>query len=202
MIHRAKRAFDLVLVLLLGLLFAPTAAIVALCLWISEGAVLFHQVRAGLNERPLTLWKFRSMREGRDANGALLDDSLRMTQLGRFLRRASLDEIPQLWNVLRGEMSVIGPRPLPIEYLSRYSARQAMRHRVLPGITGWAQVNGRNAVTWEKKLALDVWYVEHMSFLLDVKILFLTFCVVVKRCGISAPGHATMTEFRGTDVER
>jgi sugar transferase EpsL len=202
LIYRGKRTFDLVLALLLGLLFAPIAAIVALCLWICEGAVLFHQVRAGLDGWPLTVWKFRSMREARDENGAPLADSLRLTRLGRFIRQTSLDEIPQLWNVLKGEMSVIGPRPLPIEYLNRYSARQATRHRVLPGITGWAQVNGRNALAWEEKFALDVWYVEHVSFLLDVKILLLTIYAVVKRRGISAPGHATMTEFRGAAFER
>lgn len=201
MTYRGKRTFDLVLVAILGLLFAPIAAIVALCLWLSEGEVLFHQVRAGLNDRPLTLWKFRSMREARDENGASLADGLRLTRIGRRIRQTSLDEIPQLWNVLKGEMSVIGPRPLPIEYLSRYSARQATRHRVLPGITGLAQVNGRNALAWEEKFELDVWYVEHLSFLLDVKILLLTIFAVVKRCGISAPGHATMTEFWGSHVE-
>jgi lipopolysaccharide/colanic/teichoic acid biosynthesis glycosyltransferase len=200
--YPGKRIFDLVLVAGLGPLLVPIAAIVALCLWLSEGAVLFHQVRAGLLERPLTLWKFRSMREARDANGAPLADDLRLTQLGRFIRQTSLDEIPQLWNVLKGEMSVVGPRPLPIEYLRRYSPTQAARHRVLPGITGWAQVKGRNALTWEEKFALDVWYVEHVSFLLDVKILFMTIFAVVKRCGISAPGHATMTEFRGANVEQ
>ncbi len=200
--YRAKRTFDLILVIVLGLLFAPIAMLVAFCLWICEGKVLFHQVRAGLDERRLTVWKFRSMREARDTNGALLADGLRLTQIGRLIRQTSLDEIPQLWNVLKGEMSVIGPRPLPIEYLSRYSARQATRHRVLPGITGWAQVNGRNALTWEGKFALDVWYVGHASFFLDLKILLLTVLAVVKRCGISAPGHATMTEFRGTDIEQ
>jgi lipopolysaccharide/colanic/teichoic acid biosynthesis glycosyltransferase len=199
--RQVKRILDPVLVIVLGIFFAPIAAAVALCLFVSEGTIFFHQLRAGLDGRPMTLWKFRSMREVRDAHGALLPDGLRLTRIGRIIRQWSLDEIPQFWNVLKGDMSIVGPRPLPLAYLDRYSARQAVRHRVPPGITGWAQVNGRNALTWEEKFALDVWYVEHASFLLDLRILFLTVLAVVQRCGVSAPGHATMKEFRGSHVE-
>jgi sugar transferase EpsL len=164
--------------------------------------VLFSQVRPGYRGKPFTLYKFRTMTDKRDASGHLLPDEQRQTGLGRFLRSLSLDDLPNAFNVLRGEMSVVGPRPLLMEYLERYSPEQARRHNVLPGITGWAQVNGRNALTWEDKFRLDVWYVDHWSLCLDVRILALTAWKVVRREGISQPGFATAEEFRGTGPGR
>lgn len=158
--------------------------------------VLFRQVRPGLHGRPFVLYKFRTMRDLRDANGNLLPDEQRLTPFGRFLRSASLDELPELFNVLRGDMSLVGPRPLLMEYLDRYTPEQARRHEVKPGITGWAQVNGRNSLSWEDKFRLDVWYVDHWSLWLDFKILWLTVVKVLRREGISAAGSATMPEFR------
>ncbi len=163
--------------------------------------VLFTQVRPGYFGRPFKIYKFRTMTDERDTQGNLLPDAERLTRLGRFLRASSLDELPELFNVLRGEMSLVGPRPLLMQYLTRYTPEQARRHAVLPGITGWAQVNGRNALTWEDKFRLDVWYVENWSFWLDIQILWMTAWKVVKREGISQPGHATAEEFMGSESE-
>jgi lipopolysaccharide/colanic/teichoic acid biosynthesis glycosyltransferase len=159
--------------------------------------VLFTQVRPGLHGKPFRMVKFRTMTDARDASGALLPDAQRLTPFGRFLRASSLDELPELWNVLRGEMSLVGPRPLLMEYLPLYSPEQARRHEVRPGITGWAQVNGRNAISWADKFALDVWYVDHRSLWLDVHILWRTVRKVLVRDGISAAGEATMPRFEG-----
>ena len=159
--------------------------------------VLFRQTRPGLYGKPFTMVKFRTMTDERGADGALLPDAQRLTPFGRFLRASSLDELPELWNVLKGEMSLVGPRPLLMEYLPLYTPEQARRHEVCPGITGWAQVNGRNAISWDEKFALDVWYVNHRSLWLDVKILWRTVRKVLVRDGISAPGDATMPKFEG-----
>ena len=159
--------------------------------------VLFRQVRPGLRGRPFMMVKFRTMTDERDADGELLPDARRLTAFGRFLRASSLDELPELWNVLRGEMSLVGPRPLLMEYLPLYSSEQARRHEVRPGITGWAQVNGRNAVSWEDRFKLDVWYVDHRTLGLDLRILWLTVRKVIVREGISAQGEATMPRFTG-----
>jgi lipopolysaccharide/colanic/teichoic acid biosynthesis glycosyltransferase len=159
--------------------------------------VLFTQVRPGLHGKPFMMIKFRTMTDERDSSGVLLHDSQRLTSFGRFLRASSLDELPELWNVLRGEMSLVGPRPLLMEYLPLYSPEQARRHEVRPGITGWAQVNGRNAISWADKFALDIWYVDHRSLWLDVHILWLTVRKVLVRDGISAPGDETMPKFTG-----
>jgi lipopolysaccharide/colanic/teichoic acid biosynthesis glycosyltransferase len=194
-----KRLFDLALTIPGFLLVSPILAISALVVRISDGSpVLFRQPRPGLGGRIFTNFKFRSMRDLRDAEEHLLPDSQRISALGRFLRSTSLDELPELLNVLRGEMSLVGPRPLLVAYLERYSPDQSRRHQVLPGITGWTQINGRNALTWEDKFRLDVWYVDHWSLRLDIKILALTLWKVLKREGISQPGQATAEEFRGT----
>jgi lipopolysaccharide/colanic/teichoic acid biosynthesis glycosyltransferase len=161
---------------------------------------IFAQPRAGVNERTFTLYKFRTMSEARDATGSLLPDEHRLTALGRRLRETSLDELPQLWNVLKGDMSLVGPRPLMAKYLSRYTDRQRRRHEVRPGITGWAQIRGRNTLTWEQKFELDVWYVDNQSIWLDLKILAITARKVLRPAGISQPGHATMPEFLGTEA--
>lgn len=160
--------------------------------------VFFRQVRPGLHGKYFSMIKFRTMTDGLDAAGNLLPDEQRLTNFGRFLRSSSIDELPELFNVLKGEMSLVGPRPLLVEYLEYYTHEQARRHEVLPGITGWAQVNGRNAITWEEKFKLDVWYVDHQSFWLDLKILWMTLNKVLKREGISQQGQATMEKFRGT----
>ena len=179
---------------------APLWLSTAIAIRCSLGApILFRQVRPGLNGRPFTLLKFRTMRDARNPEGVFLDDAERLTPLGRILRAASIDELPQLWNVLRGEMSLVGPRPLLVQYLDRYTPEQARRHKVKPGITGWAQVNGRNALSWEQKFELDVWYVDHWSYCLDLKILWLTLLKIAKRDGISKEGHATMPEFLGSN---
>jgi sugar transferase EpsL len=194
----AKRAVDLVGASAgLVLLSVPLLLIALLVKLTSRGPVLFRHVRPGLHGRPFTLLKFRTMREAKDAEGKPLPDGLRLTRFGRFLRSTSLDELPELINVLKGEMSLVGPRPLLMQYLPRYTLEQSRRHEVKPGITGWAQVNGRNAITWEQKFAHDVWYVDHQRFLLDVRILLLTFWKILKGEGISQPGQATMEEFRG-----
>lgn len=159
--------------------------------------VFFRQERSGTHGVPIWVAKFRTMTDGRGLDGALLPDDERLTPLGRFLRASSLDELPQLWSVLRGDLSLVGPRPLPVRYLERYSPEQRRRLEVKPGITGWAQVNGRNALSWPEKLALDVWYVDNQSIWLDIKILAMTVRSLVKRSGISADGHATMPEFMG-----
>ena len=172
----------------------------AICVWMGR-SVLFRQVRIGRGDRAFRIVKFRTMRDARDNAGNLLADEERLTTLGRFMRRGSLDELPQLWNVLRGNMSLVGPRPLLPEYLPRYSAFQRRRHEVKPGITGWAQVNGRNALGWEQKFELDVWYVDHWSVWLDIKILWMTVVKVVCGEGISQQGHATMPEFMGSPTQ-
>jgi sugar transferase EpsL len=160
--------------------------------------VFFTQERPGLSGRPFKMYKFRTMTDSRDAEGNLLPDEKRLTGFGRFLRSTSLDELPELLNVLKGDMSLVGPRPLLMQYLNRYSPQQARRHDVKPGITGWAQINGRNAITWEEKFELDVWYVDHQSLWLDIKIIFLTIWKIFKREGINQPGKASMEEFMGS----
>jgi sugar transferase EpsL len=186
-----------------GLLVAmPVMAVVALLIWRKMGSpVLFRQQRPGLHAQPFTLLKFRTMTQATGSDGKPLPDEQRLTPLGKFLRSTSLDELPQLFNVLKGEMSLVGPRPLLMEYLTRYSPAQARRHERKPGITGWAQVSGRNALTWEEKFALDTWYVEHWSNGLDILILWRTLLAVLKREGISGEGTATMTEFQGSKTE-
>jgi lipopolysaccharide/colanic/teichoic acid biosynthesis glycosyltransferase len=159
--------------------------------------VMFRQIRPGLNAKPFQMIKFRTMTDERDDGGNLLPDEIRLTSFGKFLRSTSLDELPELWNVLKGEMSIVGPRPLLIEYLEHYDEVQMRRHEVRPGITGWAQVNGRNAISWSDKFALDVWYVDNQSLFLDLRILFLTIQKVIKRDGISAEGDVTMPKFTG-----
>jgi sugar transferase EpsL len=194
-----KRAFDVAASAAGLALTSPLLAATAVALRASVGApVLFRHQRPGLHGRPFTLYKFRTMSDARGRDGALLPDAERLTPVGRVVRSLSLDELPQLWNVLRGDMSLVGPRPLLMQYLERYSPEQARRHEVRPGITGWAQVNGRNTVDWEKKFELDVWYVDHFSLALDARILFRTALSVVKREGISSAGHATMSEFMGS----
>ena len=194
-----KRMFDLVLSLILLLLLSPLIAFVALLVQVSLGSpVLFRQVRPGLHGQPFEIYKFRTMTDRRDAGGEPFPDADRLTSFGRLLRRTSLDELPQLFNVLKGDLSFVGPRPLLMEYLPLYSAEQARRHEVRPGITGWAQVNGRNALSWEERFRLDVWYVDHRSFRLDMKILWLTLLRVIHPEGVNQPGHATMDKFRGT----
>ncbi len=194
-----KRLFDLVLSLVLLLSLSPLIAFVALLvrLWLGS-PILFRQVRPGLHGRPFEIYKFRTMTDQLDTAGEPLPDADRLTPFGRLLRRSSLDELPQLFNVLKGDLSFVGPRPLLMEYLPLYSAEQARRHEVRPGITGWAQVNGRNALSWEERFRLDVWYVDHRSFWLDMKILWLTLLRVVRPEGVNQPGHATMDKFRGT----
>jgi sugar transferase EpsL len=194
-----KRAFDLAVVLLTAPCWLPIAAVVALVVRARIGGpVLFRQARPGRDGRPFMLVKFRTMTDARDARGELLPDDMRLTAWGRILRASSLDELPELWNVLRGEMSLVGPRPLLVSYLDRYTAEQSRRHEVRPGITGLAQVNGRNALRWEDRFALDVRYVDSCSFGLDTRILLRTIGNVVARRGISEPGHATAQEFMGS----
>jgi len=194
-----KRLFDLVSVLVLLLVLWPLLILLAFLVRVQLGSPLFFiQVRPGVCGKPFKLYKFRTMTDARDAQQRLLPDMERLTAFGRFLRNSSLDELPELWNVLRGDMSLVGPRPLLLQYLDRYTSDQARRHEVKPGITGWAQVKGRNAITWEEKFALDVWYVDNRSFLLDLKILAMTASKVLKREGINAEGEATMPEFMGT----
>lgn len=197
----AKRVFDIAVSAAGLVLLSPLLIIVAVSVRLALGSlVLFKQVRPGLNGRPFVLYKFRTMKDLRDEQGNLLPDEQRLTRLGRFLRSTSLDELPELFNVLKGDMSLVGPRPLLPQYLDRYTPEQARRHEVKPGITGWAQVNGRNAISWEEKFALDVWYVDNWSLWLDIKILALTLVKVFKREGISAEGEATMPEFMGYEA--
>jgi lipopolysaccharide/colanic/teichoic acid biosynthesis glycosyltransferase len=194
----AKRSFDLLLTSLGLILVSPILAAVALLVRIFHGRpVFFRQLRGGYGGIPFRIYKFRTMSDARDDRGNLLPDAERLTRLGHFLRASSLDELPELFNVLRGEMSLVGPRPFFAKYLERYSPEQARRHNVLPGITGWAQINGRNALTWEDKFRLDVWYVDHWSFWLDLKILLLTLLKVFQREGINQPGYTTAEEFMG-----
>lgn len=195
-----KRVVDLAIAAGASLALTPVLGLVALAVRVTMGRpVLFRQQRPGLHGRPFTMLKFRTMTDARDSQGHLLSDSERLTRLGRFLRATSLDELPELLNVLRGEMSLVGPRPLRMEYLPLYTPEQARRHDIKPGITGWAQANGRNAANWSQRLAMDVWYVEHASFLLDLRIILMTIWAVVTRRGISAEGHATMPKFTGTE---
>lgn len=199
----SKRIFDLVLTLLTMLVALPLMALIAILVWLKHGRpVFFRQMRPGYRGVPYQVVKFRTMTDARDQDGNLLPDEQRITSLGRFLRSTSLDELPELFSVLRGVMSWVGPRPLLLQYLDRYNPEQARRHEVLPGITGWAQVNGRNILTWEDKFRLDVWYVDNWSIWLDLKILVLTFWKVVTREGISQPGHATAEEFMGSDLPK
>jgi lipopolysaccharide/colanic/teichoic acid biosynthesis glycosyltransferase len=194
-----KRAFDIIVSALLLTLGAPLLAAIALLVRARLGApVLFVQMRPGLNGAPFAMRKFRTMTDARDESGALLDDSARLTPFGRWLRSTSLDELPEVWSVLVGDMSFVGPRPLLSEYLPLYSPEQARRHQVKPGLTGWAQINGRNAISWEERFRLDVWYVDHQSFLLDLKILALSFAKILRREGISHEGEATMPRFLGS----
>ena len=191
-----KRTFDFVIALLSLVVFAPVLIVLAVLVrWQLGSPVLFTQLRPGLGGRPFRLVKFRTMTDGRDADGQEMPDSARLTAFGRFLRSTSLDELPELYNVLVGDMSLVGPRPLLMEYLPLYNAHQRRRHEVRPGITGWAQVNGRNAISWEEKFALDVWYVDNRSLLLDARILCRTLVNVLRRHGISADGEATMPKF-------
>jgi len=197
-----KRVVDIVGASVGIILLAPVMLAVALLVLLTMGRpVLFRQQRPGLRGKPFTLYKFRTMRDARSASGELLPDELRLTTFGKWLRSTSLDELPELFNVLKGEMSLVGPRPLLMEYLPRYSPEQARRHEVKPGITGWAQVNGRNALTWEEKFRMDVWYVDHWNLWLDMKILLLTIWKVLKREGISAEGSATMPVFTGNTTQ-
>jgi len=197
-----KRLMDLFIAVPAFIVLLPVYAIVTLLVCLLIGfPVLFRQKRPGLGGKPFTMYKFRTMTDARGHDGALLPDAARLTRFGQFLRAASLDELPELLNVLKGDMSLVGPRPLLMKYLERYSPKQARRHEVRPGITGWAQVNGRNAITWEEKFNLDVWYVDNQSFWLDIKIIFLTIFKIFKREGINQQGQATMEEFKGLSRE-
>lgn len=194
-----KRVFDLTLTGLLLPVLLPLMAIVALLVRLKLGRpVLFAQVRPGLQGKPFTMRKFRTMTDARDGAGKLLPDHERLTRFGAFLRSTSLDELPELFNVLKGEMSLVGPRPLLMEYLDRYTPEQARRHDVLPGITGWAQISGRNAISWDQKFALDLWYVDHQTWRLDLRILLQTLGKVFQREGINEPGEATIQKFMGS----
>jgi sugar transferase EpsL len=194
-----KRGSDLLASLCALAFLTPLLLLVSVSVFIAMGRpILFIQARPGRGGHPFLMYKFRTMAETRSHDGTLESDGARLTRLGRFLRSTSLDELPELWNVLRGDMSLVGPRPLLMEYLDLYTPRQARRHEVRPGITGWAQVNGRNAISWEERFELDVWYVENQSFLLDLKILFMTVIKVFAREGISAPGEATVSRFTGS----
>ena len=194
-----KRVIDLILGIVLFVVLFPVLLIVAFLVRVMLGSpVLFRQTRPGRNARPFELIKFRTMTDEKDAKGELLPDSQRLSAFGRMLRATSLDELPELWNVLKGDMSLVGPRPLLMEYLDLYTSEQSRRHEVRPGITGWAQVSGRNALSWEDKFALDVWYVDNQSLWLDLKILLMTIMKVVKRDGVSQSGHVTMEPFRGS----
>jgi len=194
-----KRLFDMLVAGAALVLLAPVIALIALIVLAAFGRpVLFRQMRPGLHGRPFAMIKFRTMSDARDADGRLLPDEARLGRTGRILRALSLDELPELVNVVRGDMSLVGPRPLLMQYLDRYTPEQRRRHEVRPGITGWAQVNGRNALSWEEKFALDVWYVDHRSFLLDLRIIAMTVLKLIRPTGISAEGSATMPEFMGS----
>ncbi|AMK27970.1 TPA: undecaprenyl phosphate N,N'-diacetylbacillosamine 1-phosphate transferase [Campylobacter jejuni] len=192
-----KRIFDFILALVLLVLFSPVILITALLLKITQGGVIFTQNRPGLDEKIFKIYKFKTMSDERDEKGELLSDELRLKAFGKIVRSLSLDELLQLFNVLKGDMSFVGPRPLLVEYLSLYNEEQKLRHKVRPGITGLAQVNGRNAISWQKKFELDVYYVKNISFLLDLKIMFLTALKVLKRSGVSKEGHVTTEKFNG-----
>lgn len=193
-----KRIFDFIIALIgLSILAIPFLIIAAILKLTSKDSVFFKQPRPGKNGKIFHLIKFRTMKDLRNEQGNLLLEEERMTKIGKFLRKLSLDELPELWNVLRGELSLVGPRPLLVDYLDRYSPEQARRHEAKPGITGWAQVNGRNAITWEEKFKHDIWYVDNWSLKLDMKIIIMTIVKVIKGEGISQPGQATMEEFKG-----
>lgn len=197
-VENMKRIFDFIVSLFLIMILLPAMAAVAFMVKVKLGSpVLFKQERPGLNNQPFYFLKFRSMTNERNESGNLLDDDKRMTPFGFFLRKYSLDELPQLFNVLKGDLSLVGPRPLLMEYLPLYTEKQIQRHLVKPGITGWAQVNGRNRLSWEQKFDLDVWYVHHRSFWLDMKIILLTVYKVLKSDGINEPGHVTAGQFKG-----
>ncbi|MDQ9170124.1 sugar transferase [Oxalobacteraceae bacterium R-40] len=193
-----KRLFDLFFAILLLAMLAIPLAFLSIIIHFRIGSpVFFRQQRPGLNGKPFMLIKFRTMTNERDSDGNLLPDAARLTKFGRFLRSTSMDELPELWNVVKGEMSFVGPRPLLMEYLPLYNAEQRRRHEVRPGITGWAQINGRNAISWEEKFKLDVWYVENRSFWLDISIIFTTIKMVLFRKNINAAGEATVSKFGG-----
>ena len=197
-----KRILDFIAALILLLIFSPVIIICFILLLVfNKGDALFFQIRPGYQSKPFTIIKFKTMHDGRDINGNLLPDEVRLTSVGKVVRSLSIDELLQLINVLRGDMSLVGPRPLLTQYLTRYTPEQTRRHNVRPGITGWAQVNGRNALSWEDKFKLDVEYVEKLSLTMDIKILWMTLLNVIQRKGISADGHATMEEFRGSVQE-
>ena len=194
-----KRSLDFLLSLIALVALSPVLLMLSIVVRMRLGSpLLFKQIRPGHRGRPFQLVKFRTMTDEKDIHGDLLPDNVRMPAFGRFLRSSSLDELPELWNVLKGDMSLVGPRPLLMEYLDLYSEEQSRRHEVRPGITGWAQVNGRNALSWEEKFALDVWYVDNRTMWLDIKILLMTVVKVFKREGVSHDGHATMEEFKGS----
>src|SRR3990172_3794413 len=194
----SKRLFDLCFSVVAVIILSPVLFITAILVWVFVGTpILFKQERPGYKGRPFFIYKFRTMTDRLAPDGSLLPDAERLTPLGRFLRALSLDELPEVFNILRGEMSIVGPRPLLMEYLERYSPEQMRRHNMLPGLTGWAQVNGRNAITWQDKFKLDVWYVDNWSFWLDIKIVLTTFCKEITREGILQEGHATSKYFMG-----
>jgi lipopolysaccharide/colanic/teichoic acid biosynthesis glycosyltransferase len=196
----SKRVFDVVVSATALLIGAPVLLAVALAVRLTAGSpVLFVQERPGLHGKSFKILKFRTMRHALDEDGRLLPDEARLTRAGRFIRATSLDELPSLWNVLRGDMSIVGPRPLLVDYLPLYSPEQARRHDVKPGLTGWAQVNGRNAISWEDKFRMDVWYVENQSLRLDLRIVWMTLSKVLRSEGINQPGHATMERFKGSE---
>ena len=200
--RKFKCLFDWVVAVVIFVIFSPILVLIGLLVRIAIGSpILFCQTRPGLNGKPFTIYKFRTMIDKHSDQGYLLADANRLTPLGRILRNTSLDELPELFNVIKGDMSLVGPRPLLIEYLDRYTAKQARRHEVKPGITGWAQVNGRNAITWEEKFDFDVWYVDHLSFLLDLKIVGLTIWKILKHEGVNQPGQATVEYFQGSSKQ-
>ncbi|EAH8201669.1 undecaprenyl phosphate N,N'-diacetylbacillosamine 1-phosphate transferase [Campylobacter lari] len=195
--NHLKRIFDFFLALILLIIFLPFIVFIGIVLKIVQGSVLFKQARPGLNEKIFYIYKFKTMSDEKDENGELLPDELRLKPFGKLIRSLSLDELPQLFNVLKGDMSFIGPRPLLVEYLPLYSQEQKKRHEVRPGITGWAQINGRNAISWEQKFKYDVEYVQKCSFLFDLKIFFMTIIKVLKRSGVNKEGVATTDKFNG-----
>jgi len=193
-----KRVFDIVFSLIALVLLSPVFILVPIILILTQGfPIIFTQIRPGKHGSPFKLYKFRTMKESRNSGGELFADEIRITRFGNFLRSTSIDELPELINVIKGNMSIVGPRPLLMQYLERYSDEQARRNETLPGITGWAQINGRNTISWEEKFNLDVWYVDHWTFWLDVRIIFQTIWKVIKGEGVSQPGRATMEEFLG-----
>ncbi len=196
--QKIKRLIDIIGSLIGLTITSPIMITISIIIYFAMGRpIFFKQVRPGLNGKPFVIYKFRTMLDLRDKDGKPLPDEKRLTTIGKFLRSTTLDELPQFWNVLKGDMSLVGPRPFLMEYLDRYTPEQARRHNAKPGMTGWAQVNGRNAISWEKKFELDVWYVDNWNILLDLKIIFLTILKVFKREGINAEGYATTPEFRG-----